>query len=119
MPATVILVYDEHRTAKRFSDAFLVAGHQVVLFADPVEALQAIDNVHTAQLLITRVRFAPGRLNGLALASKAKHRRPEIKVLFLAFPEMKPQVDDLGDFLAMPASTADVVGTAERLMARP
>jgi hypothetical protein len=72
----------------------------------------------SADLLITRVRYSPDKPNGLALASKAKHRRPDIKVLFVALPEMKSQVDDLGHFLAMPASTADIVNAAKGLLER-
>jgi DNA-binding NtrC family response regulator len=118
MTANIVFVYDEHRTAKRYADGLKAAGYTVAVFSEPAEALKSSDSLCSADLLITRVRFSPDKLNGLALASKAKYRRPGLKVLFVAFPEMRSQIDDLGDFLPMPASTAEVVAAAESLLER-
>ena len=50
-------------------------------------ALDALENAQRVEVLITRVRFPPGKPNGIALALMARHKRPGIKVLFTARPE--------------------------------
>jgi hypothetical protein len=59
--------------------------------------------------LVTRMEFAPGKSNGLALARMARSKRPQIKVLFTALPEYADHADDLGDFLPMPLSVEDAI----------
>ena len=67
MPARVVVVHDDPTFADPLA-ALLRAGQDVALFTDPMAALNALDTARTIEVLVTRVRFAPGQPNGVALA---------------------------------------------------
>jgi hypothetical protein len=62
-------------------------GHDVSTFQDPLDALNAIEAAPRFEILVTRVQFAPGRPNGLALSNMARMKLPGIKVLFTVAPQ--------------------------------
>ena len=82
-----------------------------------MKALEALEASRHIETLVTRVRFAPGRPNGVTLARLARIKRPGIKVLFTALPEFQKYTEGLGDFMALPVSAADVVQAVRRLLA--
>ena len=49
---------------------------------EPMEALNALEAAQRFEILITRVRFAPGKPNGVSLAQMAQAKQSAIKVLF-------------------------------------
>jgi DNA-binding NtrC family response regulator len=116
MPARVVVVHDDPTFADPLA-ALLGAGQDVALFTDPMAALDALDTARTIEVLVTRVLFAPGQPNGIALARMARIKRPGIRVLFVALPEFARDAADLGTFMAYPVSVADVAETVGRLLA--
>jgi len=75
MLMNIIMVHDDHKFIEEAARALGLAGHNVVTFGDPMEALTALEN-DRFEILITRVRFPPGRPNGVALAQMALLKRP-------------------------------------------
>ena len=116
MPARVVVVHDDPMFADPLA-ALLGAGQDVALFTDPMAALDALDTARTIEVLVTRVRFAPGQPNGIVLARMARIKRPGIRVLFVARPEFAGHTAGLGTFMAQPVSVADVAETVSRLLA--
>jgi DNA-binding response OmpR family regulator len=117
MPARVILVHDDPEVLEPATAALRVAGHDVAAFADSMAAISALEDARVAELLITRVRFPLGTPNGVSLARMARIKRPGIKVLFAALPEMEEHAGDLGEFMPMPVDMSELVATVTRVLA--
>jgi hypothetical protein len=81
-------------------------------------ASAALKEAHFTDLLITRVRFPVGTPHGAALARMARHKRPEIKVLFAAAPEMREHTDGLGEFMPMPVDMQELVEVVAKMLDR-
>jgi DNA-binding NtrC family response regulator len=116
MPATVVVVHDEPEFFDQLTGALSLAGYDVVAFVDPMTALDALDASLLIEVLVTRVRFAVGKINGVALARMARSKRPGIRVLFTALPEYAEYADGLGKFMPMPVSVPNVVDAVARLL---
>ena len=116
MPARIVVVHDEPEFADPLAAMLGAAGQDVAVFADPMAALHALDTAQTIEVLVTRVRFAPGQPNGFALARMARIKRPGIRVLFVARPEFAGDAAGLGMFMAHPVSVADVAEAVGHLL---
>lgn len=122
MPARVVVVYDDREFVEQLATAIGVAGYDVAVFIDPMDALNALDTRdafdtwRTLEVLVTRVRFAPGKLNGVALSRMARSKRPGIRVLFAALPEFAEYVEGLGKFMPLPVSVPDIVDAVRSLV---
>jgi DNA-binding NtrC family response regulator len=116
MPARVVVVHDELEFAGQVAAALRSAGHDVAVFADPMVALDALDAAESIEVLVTQIKFAPGKPNGIAVARMARTRRPWIRVLFTALPEFAEHAAGLGEFIAMPACVADVAAAVDGLL---
>jgi DNA-binding NtrC family response regulator len=92
------------------------AGHDVVSFASSMDALSALEDPETVELLITRVRFPPGTPHGIALARMAQQKRPGIKIIFTGREEMEEFTERLGEFIPHPVSIPALVEAANRLV---
>ena len=119
MPARIIIVHDEPAFIEALSTALISHGLDVAAFSDPLKALDALDAARTVELVITRITFAPGKSNGLALAriirfGRLPRRRP--KVLFVASPELQAEAEGLGEFLPKMASIQDTANAVVRLL---
>jgi hypothetical protein len=68
MPAPVLVVHDEQNTRELAVSALREAFLEAVGFDDPMKALDAIEASSRVRVLATCVMFAPGKLNGVALA---------------------------------------------------
>jgi hypothetical protein len=64
--------------------------------------LDKLDAMPPPDLLITRMRFGTGGSHGLSLANMARHKHPDIKIIFTASREFERDVAGLGTFLAAP-----------------
>jgi DNA-binding response OmpR family regulator len=116
MPAQIVLVHDDAVFAEQARRALTEEGYDVMVFPDPLAALDALETAEHLELLITRVGFPAGRSNGAALALMARQKRRRVKVLSVCRPEFRGDVEDLGEVLAAPASVAEVVAAARRLL---
>jgi DNA-binding NtrC family response regulator len=111
----IIVVHDEPGFILEAIAALSFAGYSAEGFTDPMAALDALSVPGTA-MLVTRVRFGPGKLHGLALARMAMMKCPGIRILFTALPEFEADMDALGDFAPLPISMPDLVDAVGRAM---
>jgi DNA-binding NtrC family response regulator len=116
MPARVVVVHDEPEFVDELVAALNLAGHQVAVFDNPLEAWNALATPRLTEVLITRVQFPPGKSNGLALALMARANRPGIPVIFTALPEFARECEEVGMFLPLPVPVSHVVKTVELLL---
>jgi DNA-binding NtrC family response regulator len=116
MPAPVVVVNDDPDFVDQLTVMLSLAGHDVISFADPMAALDALDTSHSLEVLVTGVHFGPGKMNGVALARMARSKRPGIRVLFTALPKFANYAKGLGNFMPMPVSVPDVVDTVASML---
>ena len=116
MPAQIVLVHDDAAFADAVSGALRESGFEVMVFPDPLVALDAIGAASRMELLITRAHFSAGLSNGQALALMGRDKRPGLKVLFVCRPENAKYVEDLGHVVTAPAAVSHVVSAAARLI---
>jgi DNA-binding response OmpR family regulator len=102
MPAPVLVAHDDKATRELAVAALIAAGLAAVGFHDPMVALDAVEDDSRVRVLVTRVDFGAGKLNGVALARMLKLKRPDVKILFLALPENRKHAEGMGEFLPMP-----------------
>ena len=92
------------------------AGYDAIAIMDSMSGIDALEHAKHIELLITRVRFPSGTPNGAALARMARLKRPGIKVLFAAFPEVQVYTEGLGEFLPRPLSIDELLETVGRML---
>jgi DNA-binding NtrC family response regulator len=109
MPASIVIVHDDPDFVDQLTVALRLARYDAISFVDPMAALNALDASHWLEVLVTRVHFGLGKMNGVGLARMARSKRPGIRVLFTALPEFEEYAVGLGEFMPMPVSVADVV----------
>ena len=118
MPAAVLVVHNEQNTRELAVGALREAFLDAVGFDDPLVALDAIEASSLVRVLVTRVMFGPGKLNGVALARMVRVKWPGTKVMFVALEEYAPHTEGLGVFLPMPVNPDILVATVSRLLVR-
>jgi DNA-binding response OmpR family regulator len=106
----ILLVHSDPNFVKDAASALQRAGHNVTTFYDSMEGLTALEATRF-DILITRVRFPPGRPNGISLAHMARLRRPGIKVVFTLAPENAEYAAELGEYVVAPIDIAELVAT--------
>lgn len=119
MPAPVVLVHDDPEFVSCGAAALRDMGYDVAAFADPLAALTSLEAAKSVEILITRVVYAPGLPNGVALARMARLRKPGIRSLFMALPEFQEHVPDWGHLLPLPATTVELVAAVAKVLAGP
>jgi DNA-binding NtrC family response regulator len=95
MPAAVLVVHNEPNTRELAVTALRAAFLDVIGFDDPMAALNAIEDDTRIRVLVTRVAFGAGKLNGVALARMVRVKRPGTKVVFVARAEKSSHTEGL------------------------
>jgi hypothetical protein len=67
------------------------------------------------EILVTRVQFAPGRPNRLALSNMARMKLPGIKVLFTVAPQNVEHTKGEGEFVVAPIDIPELVAAVGQL----
>ena len=116
MPARVVVVHDDPAFVEQLVSALRAAGHEVAAFADPLDAWGDLSTPQRIGVLITGVEFSPGRSNGVALALKARTKRPKLHVLFTAQLELSQATAGLGTFMEAPVTVPAILSTVTRLL---
>ena len=116
MPAPIIVAHDEPNTRELAVSALRAAGLQAVGFDDSMKALLAVETDTGVRVLVTRMDFGPGKLNGAALARMLRIKRREIRTVFVARPENRIYADGAGEFLPKPLDPPLLVDTVARLL---
>ena len=118
VPGHVILVHDDPSFIEEAAAALRTAGHDVATFMEPMEALNALEAAQRFKILITRVRFAPGKPNGVSLAQMAQAKQSGIKVLFTVAPENIEYTEGIGEFVAAPIDIPQLVTMVTKLVSQ-
>ena len=116
MPAPVIVAHDNKATRELAVAALIAAGLTAVGFHDLMAALNAVEDDSRVRVLVARIDFGAGKLNGVALARMLKLKRPDVKILFLALPENREHAEGVGEFLPMPLVPYLLVDTVGRML---
>jgi DNA-binding NtrC family response regulator len=116
VPARIVLVHEDAQFVEKISSGLTLAGYHVATFTDSMDALAALEDSKTAELLISGVRFGLGRPNGVSLARMARLKRPKIKILFTDPPEFAEHTEGVGDFMPLPADFLVLRRAVERLL---
>jgi DNA-binding NtrC family response regulator len=117
MPAPVVVVHDEALTRDLALSTLRAAGFDTVAFRDPMTALDAVEADGRARVLVTKVDFGSGVLNGVALARMLKHKRKGIEAIFLATPETRSHAEDEGQILLLPLQPQALAEAVGRILA--
>ena len=115
MSARVVVVHDDPDFCISIAVALKAAGYEVAAYPDPLAVLDEVYSAQPIELILTRVRFPSGKGNGVTMALTARHRRPDIKILFVALPVYAEYVAGVGEFMAAPAEIEDIIGAVRRL----
>jgi DNA-binding NtrC family response regulator len=116
MPARIVVVHDDQYFREHLTKALNDSGYEAVAFEDSLLAWNALGSANRIEVLITRVRFEPGKPHGIALARWARSSRPSVRVLFTALPEYEKHTGGLGEFLALPVEVGKVVETVAGML---
>jgi DNA-binding NtrC family response regulator len=115
-----LVVHDDDATRELATNALRDAGYEVTAFTSPMQVLDAMDAAtRRIRVLVTRVNFGSGTLNGVALARMVRLRQPTTKVVFAALDENRGYTTELGEFLPMPLDRQALVEVVGRLLVEP
>jgi hypothetical protein len=81
-----------------------------------MDALAAIEADSRVQVLVTRMNFGEGKLNGLALSRMLLVKRRAVNTVFIARPEYAHLADGIGEFLSRPLNPHHLVDVVARLL---
>jgi len=119
MPAPVLVVDNVDDIREQALAALRTAGHEVIGFRDPIMTLDAIEATSRVRVVVTRINFGEGKLNGVALARMLKVKRLGINVVFVGSPEHLKYAVELGECLMGPLDTKALVEAVARLSSQP
>jgi DNA-binding NtrC family response regulator len=119
MPHTLpleVLVLEDHPLIRiNVADALADSGIMAWEAGDALEALRVLDEHPRIGLIFADVDL-PGDMDGLAFASVATGRRPDLGVIITSGSEQIPpsQIPDNGDFLPKPYGAERLVALVRR-----
>ena len=117
MPAPVVVVHDEDETRVAILRALHEVGYDVAAFSDPMAALDAVEHDSLVRVLVTRMSFGAGKLNGLALYRMLEHKRAgKLRAVFIGRAAYQEDAEQDGVFLLRPADPDAVVAAVRRQM---
>lgn len=116
MRAEIVIVHPDSLTASRLAFAFQARGWTVRHYADPLLAMDALEQANLIKLLVTCVAFHDGRSNGISLALMTRSRRPNVKLIFMCAPGDEQHARELGECVALPTDVPAVVEKGEALL---
>lgn len=116
MPAPVVIVHDEAETRVALLRALNEAGYETVGFADPMAALDAVQKDSQVRVLVTRMSFGQGTINGLSLFRMLEFKRAalgprgaSLHAVFIGRADYQDDAEQDGVFLLKPADPHAVV----------
>ena len=119
----IVVVHDEGQIRELAVTTLRAVGYDVVGFADPMRALDAIEACSGIRLLVTRLNFPAGRPSGASLGRMVRYKRrlkgQSVQVLFVTQPENQLLVGDIGAALPLPLDPQMLVDTVKQLLLAP
>ena len=117
MPAPVVVIFDDLEVREQMVNSLHEASLEVVSFSDPMRALDAIEATGQARVVVTRIDFGTGRLNGVALARMVKLKQPMVEVVFVGRPQNAEHIKGDGEFVPLPLDPQALVEAVRRRLA--
>jgi len=81
--ATILLIEDDRELATTLSESLTLAGHRDIGSLDGLSACGVLETDEPIDLLLADLVMPVGHPHGLALARMARHRRPDVAVIFM------------------------------------
>jgi len=81
--ATILLIEDDGELHAMLSESLTLAGHRVIGSHDGLSACNVLETDEPIDLLLADLVMPAGHPHGLALARMARHRRPDVAVIFM------------------------------------
>ena len=116
MPSRIVVVHDDTEFLERASIALNRSGYGVICFTDPTSALISLMARHQIEMLVTRVHFGPGKLNGITMALLACEKHRSLQMIFTSPPSQAVHALHFGEFMPMPVSIPRLMAVVERLL---
>jgi len=116
--ATLLIVEDEPLLRVLIVDILVDHGYGVLEAGNANEAIELLNAGADVQVLLTDVRM-PGALDGIELARRVAHIRPEIKILIMS-AWIYPRADAVPEgarFIAKPYLPTALLGEIAELLA--
>jgi CheY-like chemotaxis protein len=118
MPKFIVLVHSDGRFSDAVAELLMVRGHEVVTFAEPMPAIDALEGNRRPDVLITRTQFPTDNPTGLSLARMAQMKCPGIKVLITGQPHLAKLAECVGEFYPHPVDIPRLLDAVERMQFR-
>ena len=116
MATPIVVVHNDSDLRDLVVFSLRAAGHSVTGFQEPLAALDVIEADLGVRVLVTRINFGTGKLNGVALARILRIKRPGVKTVFVGRPENAEHADGLGEFLPLPLNADHLTHVVGRLL---
>jgi DNA-binding NtrC family response regulator len=114
---TVLIVEDEVLIRLMIADELRNQGLHVLEASNAEEALTVLESALPVHLLFTDIRM-PGRIDGIGLATFARARYPQVKIIMASSHHAEGSVRELADtFLFKPFGLRNMVDQVEKLLA--
>jgi DNA-binding NtrC family response regulator len=120
---TVLVVDDDDAVRGAVSEAFRIAGYQVIAVSTTSAALCELDARRAINLAIVDVKMPPGHPHGFALARMARFRQPTLRFVFISGcpeivdPDVVEYEEPLGPVLLKPVRIAELIEAADAALA--
>ncbi len=113
----VLLVEDDVDFRLLMTEIFSDAGFDVVEAEDGDQAVEMLERIADLDLLVTDIQI-PGRFDGNGVATKAKHRRPNLPVVYMSGrPEtLTNRIGPRDTFVSKPFLSSRLFSEIGRLM---
>lgn len=116
MQSRIVMVHDDTEFLERASIALHRSGYGVINFTEPTTALVSLLARHHIEMLVTRVNFGPGKLNGITMALMACEKHRSLQMIFTSPPSQAVHALHFGEFVPMPVSIPRLIALVERLL---
>jgi DNA-binding NtrC family response regulator len=114
LSANVVIVHDEAVFLDQAATALRHAGFNVVAFADPIDALSAVEAGQPIDVLVTRVTFPEGRPHGVSLALVLRRKYPGLRVVFTGRVNRIEHTESIGELVPHPVDLEKLVAAVAR-----
>ncbi len=120
MPAHIVIAHDDVQFARAVAFALRLEDYDVATISDPMEALVALEQPKTIELLITRPGFhQPGKPNAIAIARMLRLKRPKLTILFIDDGEQPELVEGLGILIPSETTIGEILLLVQRQLDPP
>ena len=119
MAVNIVLANCNTDLLRSLRDALAGEGFSISAFGNSMQALVALENDETVDLLIAGMMFPSGQPNGLSIARMTRLKRPNFSALFVDDEHLEQHLDEWMAFVPASAKVQDLVSAAISCVAEP